>query len=155
MINRDQASQSIKDELLKYGTYAANTSGTSMRPLFKTHRDAVVLKSVDRQMKKYDVVLYTDATGRYILHRIIGIKGDSYVIRGDNTFDKEYVKKDEILAYLISFNRNGKHGEITDFSYKAYSRIWNFIYPLRLVWHRLFNLAVRIKRKLFGRRSSK
>lgn len=154
MISPNKPSVSIEEELLKHGTYAANTSGVSMLPLFKTHRDAVVLKSVDRELKKYDVVLYTDGAGRYIFHRIIGIRKDCYVIRGDNTFVKEYVGKDRVLAYLVSFNRKGKHRTAEDFGYRFYSRLWNFIYPLRKVYHKIRSFAIRVKRKIFGKRSS-
>lgn len=154
MINTDKTSVSIEDELSKYGTYAARTYGVSMRPLFRTHRDAVVLKSVDRELKKYDVVLYKDGAERYILHRIIGIRKNDYVIRGDNTFVKEYVEKSRILAYLVSFNRKGKHCTVDDFWYKLYSRFWNFLFPLRKASHKLRNLFIRAKRKIFGKRSS-
>ncbi len=141
-------SRRIEDELSKHGTWATNTVGVSMRPLFKTHRDAVVLKAVDGDLKKYDVALYTDKIGRYILHRIIGKKGDCYVIRGDNTFVKEYVPKERVIAYMVSFNRKGKHHTTDERGYKLYSRVWNFIYPVRFLFHKFVALLRKIKRKL-------
>ena len=146
-----KVSQRIEDELEKHGTYATNTKGISMRPLFKTHRDAVVLKSVDREIKKYDIVLYTDATDRYILHRVIGIRDDVFIIRGDNTFKKEYVDKRRVIAYVVSFNRKGKHHSAKDFGYKLYCRVWNFIYPVRFVCHKVRTLLGKIKRNLLKR----
>ena len=122
----------IEDELEKHGTYATNTVGVSMRPLFKTHRDAVALKKADGECKKYDVVLYTGKSGKYILHRIIGKKDRFYVIRGGNTYTKEYVPKECVLAVMVSFNRKGKHHSVEERGYKFYSRVWNFIYPVRL-----------------------
>ena len=92
-------SKRIEDELDKHGTYATNTVGVSMRPLFKTRRDVVVLKTPDRRIKKYDVVMYVDSADRYILHRVIGERDGVYVIRGDNTFKKEYVPKNRVIAY--------------------------------------------------------
>ena len=118
-----------------------------MRPLFKTHRDAVVLKRVEGELKKYDVALYTDKIGRYILHRIIGKKDDCYVIRGDNTFVKEYVPRERVIAYMVSFNRKGRHHSTDERGYKLYSRVWNFIYPVRFVFHIFFSLTAKIKRK--------
>lgn len=137
----------IEDELLKHGTYATNTVGVSMRPLFKTHRDAVVLKRAEGELKKYDVALYTDKRGRYILHRVIGKKGDYYVIRGDNTFVKEYVPRERVIAYMVSFNRKGKHHSTDERGYKLYARVWNFIYPVRFVFHIFLALLRKIKRK--------
>lgn len=143
------ASLRIEDELEKHGTYATNTVGVSMRPLFKTHRDAVVLKRAVCELKKYDVALYTDKGGRYILHRIIGKKEGFYVIRGDNTYIKEYVPRERVIAYMVSFNRKGKHHSTEEFGYKVYSRVWNFIYPVRFLFHKLFAPLRKIRRKLF------
>ena len=142
------ASLKIEDELSKHGSYATNTVGPSMRPLFKTHRDAVVLKSPDRDVKKYDVVMYTDPIGRYILHRVIAIKDNCYVIRGDNTFVKEYVPKDRVIAYMVAFNRKGKHHSTGERGYKFYSCAWNVIYPIRFLFHKFFAVCRKIKRKI-------
>jgi hypothetical protein len=40
--------------------------------------------------KKYDVIFYRRENGQYVLHRIIKIKKDGYVCRGDNQTAKEY-----------------------------------------------------------------
>ncbi len=125
---------SIEETLKKEGIIAAVTSGVSMRPLFKTHRDMVVLKSADRHLKKYDVVLYK-VNGKYILHRIIKVIPEKalYIIRGDNTYHKEKVPASAVLAYLVSFNRRGKSRKAEDLSYRMYSALWNFIYPIRKI----------------------
>ena len=148
MINEASASRRIEDELEEHGTYATNTSGVSMMPLFKTHRDVVVLEAPCRKIKKYDVVLYTDSLDRYILHRVIGIKKDIYVIRGDNTFRKELVPCERVIAYMISFNRKGKHHTVDEAGYKLYSRLWHFIYPIRFLWHKFRAYCGKIKRAL-------
>ncbi len=134
------------EQLEKHGVYATNTQGKSMRPLFKTHRDAVVLKKLDREIKKYDVVLYT-VGDKYVLHRVIGKKDGAFVIRGDNTFKKEFVKDSSVIAYMVSFNRKGKHHSIDDFGYKLYSRVWNFIYPIRFLFHKFKALIRKIIKK--------
>ena len=140
-------SLSIEDELKRHGTYATNTVGVSMRPLFRTHRDAVFLSVPEERIKKLDVVLYRDGMERYILHRVIGIRGDVFVIRGDNTYRKEYIGSERIIARMVSFTRKGKHHKVDELGYRLYSRIWNFIYPLRLVMHKLRSLARKIIKK--------
>ena len=143
-------SASAEEEFERYGTYATNTVGTSMQPLFKTHRDVVILKKVDRPLVKYDVVMYPTGNGKYILHRIIGVKGDVYVIRGDNTFSKEYVPKTAVIGYMVSFNRRGKHHDTSELRYRFYSRFWHFIYPVRklILLSKIF--LSKIKHKIFG-----
>ena len=137
--------RSVEEILLSEGSYMTLTDGTSMRPLFKTHRDAVVLTPPEGDLRKYDVVLYR-VGDRYVLHRIIKIKGDILVIRGDNTFKKELVPRSSVLARLSSFNRRGKHGSVEDFGYKLYSRLWNFLYPIRYLFYLVRRALGKIKR---------
>lgn len=147
MTDINKPSECIEDELEKHGTYATNTVGTSMYPLFLTHRDAVFLGALDREIKRYDVVLYTNPKGDYILHRVIGIKETHFVIRGDNTYKKEYVPRERVIAYMLSFTRKGKHHKATEFGYKLYSRFWNFIYPVRWLLLKSRVLASKIIKK--------
>ena len=140
----------IEDELEKHGTYASITRGISMRPLFKTHRDMVIIEKPRRPLRKYDVVLYTGRKNKYTLHRIIAVRDDEYIIRGDNTYKKEHVKKEDVIGILIEFNRKGKHGTVDSTSFKIYSRIWHYIYPVRFLFVKMRGLLGKIKRKFFG-----
>jgi len=140
-------STSFEEQLESFGVIASNTVGTSMRPLFKTHRDAVVIKKVEGKLKKYDVAFYKVGS-RYILHRVIAKRGSFYIIRGDNTYKKEYVPESKVLGVLVSFNRDGKHHEVSELGYKIYSRVWHYLYLPRC-------LCMKVRRtlkKLFGKR---
>ena len=142
-------SGTIEGELDKHGTYASITRGPSMRPLFKTGRDMVIIEKPTRELKKYDVVLYTGAHNRYTLHRIIAVRDSFYIIRGDNTYKKEYVKRENIIGILTEFNRKGKRGSVRSFSFKLYSRFWNFIYPVRHILYKTKCFLSKIKHKIF------
>ena len=147
------SSGSIERALDEEGIFASVTEGVSMRPLFKTHRDMVILKKPNGVLKKYDVVLYK-AGAKYLLHRIIKVDNDRkvYVIRGDNTFKLEYVPFSGIIAYLTAFNRKGKSHKVTDKGYLTYAKVWNLIYPLRYPIHLLRMLLGKIYRMIFGKR---
>lgn len=150
MIAEDSIQQeNLEQRLLEDGVYVAKTRGYSMRPLFKTHRDAVMIVPAERALRKYDIVLYTYGDGKYILHRIIGFDGDICLIRGDNTFVLERVPKDKILGVVASFNQKGRRYDLTEPSYKAYSVIWTAIYPIRNFWRRVRRVLSRIKHKIF------
>ena len=149
IISFDEQNEPIESELVKHGTYASVTRGPSMRPLFRTHRDMVVIKRIERPLKKYDVVLYTGAHNKYTMHRIIGIKNGIYIIRGDNTYRKEYVAPERIIGILTEFNRKGKRGSVDTFSFKLYSRFWNFIYPIRHVCYSIKRFLSKIKHAIF------
>ncbi len=139
----------IERELSERGSIAYITKGVSMRPLFRTHRDMIVIKPPERQLKKYDIVLYRGEDGEYILHRIIKVKEECFVIRGDNTYKKEFVPKDRVIGVLVSFNRKGKRGSPDTLSFKIYSRLWHFIYPLRYLYVKTRATLGRIYRKIF------
>ncbi len=135
----------IESELEKHGSYASVTRGISMRPLFKTSRDMVIITPPPSEFKKYDVVLYTGAGNKYTMHRIIGFDGDVLIIRGDNTYRRERVPVSNVIGILTEFNRRGKHHTVEERGYKIYSRIWHYLYPVRHFLHLLRRLASKIK----------
>ncbi len=140
----------IIDELNGEGKTAYTTIGDSMRPLFKTHRDVVVLEKANGDFKKYDIVLYPSILdGKYLLHRIVKIKGDMLYIRGDNTYSIELVPKKYVIAKLTSYVRKGKEGSLDSFSYKLYCRLWTLIYPIRFVIFKVKRIIKALVRKLF------
>ena len=144
----------VERELSEKGSYASVTKGISMQPLFRTQRDMVILTPPNRPLKRYDIVLYRGAGGEYILHRIIKVREDVFIIRGDNTYSREYVPKDRVIALLTAYNRKGKSSSPDSFSFKLYSRVWNYIYPLRYLYVKSRSLAYRAYRKLFKKNNS-
>ena len=97
-------------------------------------------------MKKYDVPLYKVGE-KYVLHRIIKVLPDGYVICGDNCINKEYNIKDEnILGVLTEVYRNDKKINMDGLPYKIYVRMCRFFYPLRVVYKKTVELFCRIKR---------
>lgn len=148
-----QDRETVESELDKHGVYASVTSGTSMRPLFKTHRDVIIVKKPQGELKKYDVALYRSQSGeKCILHRVIGVRDGIYLIRGDNTFVLERVPKDKVIAVLAEFNRAGKRHSVDELGYKLYCRIWHYVYPFRYLWHAFYRLMVRAYRFVFKRK---
>lgn len=139
----------IESELEKHGSYASVTRGISMRPLFKTRRDMVIITPPPAEFKKYDVVLYTGAGNKYTMHRIIDIDGDTLIIRGDNTYRRERVPVSNVIGILTEFNRRGKHHTVEERGYKIYSRIWHYLYPVRHFLNLFRRLASKIKHAIF------
>lgn len=125
--------RSIKEILDTTGKYTGLTAGTSMLPLLHEHRDnIIVVKNKDR-LKKYDVPVYVTKSGKYIMHRVIEVHDDHYVIIGDNLLHREYVTDDMICGVLVGFYKNGKHYVDCQksFLYKLYSRVWVALLPIR------------------------
>ena len=75
----------------------------SMEPIIYTG-DAVVLSKVkeDTELKVDDIVAYEEGD-KIIVHRIIEIKDDYYITKGDNnnTRDKRNIKREEIKGKFM------------------------------------------------------
>ena len=143
----------FEEYLAKYGSLTYRNKGVSMMPLLKQGRDLFTLvpKGPER-CRKYDVVLYKNREGSYVLHRIIKVRGDSYVIRGDNTYHNEHRKDSDIIGVMSSFVHNGKNGSVEDFWYKVYVRINRLTYPLRWLCFRGRLYAAALLKKTKGQR---
>lgn len=137
--------------LARDGFLIYKTRGVSMRPLLKEGRDLVTIRTFDGRLKKYDVPLYRRRDGGYLLHRIIEVKPDHYVIRGDNTFVKEHVPDKELVGVLVAFKRKGKDFTVDSRGYRLYAKLWNCIYPVRWLAHKCRRFCGRIKRAIQGR----
>ena len=124
---------SIKEILDSFGKYSGLTTGTSMLPLLHQGKDTIIVVKPEGRLKKYDVALYVTKGGKYIMHRVVEVHNDHYIITGDNLLAREYVTDDMICGKLIGFYKNGKHFVDCENSklYKAYSRIWVALRPLR------------------------
>lgn len=124
---------SFEELLEKDGYLVYNNLGYSMLPLLRQKKDIIeIRKNCSERYKKYDVVLYKRGE-QYILHRILKVLPDRYVIAGDhNTFIDPPVKDDMILGVMTRVIRNGKSITPDNFWYKVYVHFWCDFYPIRV-----------------------
>ncbi|MBO5459461.1 MAG: S24/S26 family peptidase, partial [Lachnospira sp.] len=80
----------FESELDKHGFLIYTNVGDSMMPLLRQHHDLIVIKKTTGRLKKYDVPLYKRDSGQYVLHRILNVRKNDYVICGDNRYNREY-----------------------------------------------------------------
>ena len=70
-------------------------SGVSMRPFIEGDRDSVILVKLSRTPQVGDIILAQVETlcgkSSYVLHRLIRIEGDRYVLQGDGNLAGEEV----------------------------------------------------------------
>ena len=111
-----------------------------MLPLLRQGKDLFFIeKKGAERCKVGDVVLYRRKR-QYVLHRIIEVRPDDYVILGDNCTLKEYgIKDSDILAIMTSFIRNGREHSVNELAYKIYSFVWLKLAPIRIfLRHKIF-----------------
>jgi len=76
--------------------------------------------------------LYRRDSGQYVLHRILKVRENDYVICGDNRWHKEYGISDRhIIGVLTGIVRNGKTIPVTDKKYQLYVHLWCDFFPIR------------------------
>ena len=125
---------SFEEELERSGKLVYTTVGTSMNPMIKQDRDLSIIGKPKGRLKKYDVAFYKRPNGQYVLHRVVKVLDDGYVILGDNCVNKEFnIKETQILGVLVSLVRNGKEVDLNSFGYKIYVRARYAHYPVRVI----------------------
>lgn len=150
-MDKFESYNSIEELILSQGESISSTSGISMYPMLRHRRDMVVIEKVDRPLKKHDVPLYRAKSGKLLLHRILRVESDRYVIRGDNTYALEYVPKESVIGVLKEFHRNGKRYDCaTNKKYKVYVFFMRLFYPLRYLWKKVIRPVLsKIKHTIF------
>ena len=120
----------IEDLLKNGGVYTSTTSGVSMMPMLRNRRDTIIVVATTDRLKKYDVALYRRKDD-YVLHRVIKVLPESYVIRGDNCIAKEYGITDaDVLGKLVEFYRDDKKINMEGKPYRIYCFLVVAFHPL-------------------------
>lgn len=106
-------------ELEKNGVIAFVPSGNSMWPTLKNKgQSVIVVKKTDR-LCPMDVALYRRESGANVLHRVMKVTDDGYVMCGDSQFTAERVKEDCVYGVMKGFYRGKRYIETTDPRYIA------------------------------------
>lgn len=136
----------FEEQIQKNGKLIYTNVGDSMMPLIRQDKDLLIIEKVNGRLKKYDVPLYKRDSGQYVLHRILKVRENDYVICGDNRWRREYGISDRhIIGVLTGIVRDGKTILVTDKKYQLYVHLWCDFFPVRA-----FVIRVRgfVKRRL-------
>ena len=123
---------SFEEEIKKSGRIIYTNVGDSMMPYIKQGRDVLVISEVNGRLNKYDVPLYKRDSSQYVLHRILKVRENDYVICGDNRWNKEYGITDRhIIGILTGVIRDGQEIPVTSRKYRIYVHLWCDLFPVR------------------------
>ena len=125
---------SFENYLERRGSLTYSNVGESMLPFLRQGKDLfTVRKKGAERCKVGDVVLYRRPPDQYVLHRIVEVRPDDYVILGDNCVAKETgIRDEDILGVMTGFVRGGKMHSVEEAGYRAYSAIFLHTIPLRV-----------------------
>ena len=140
---------SYEQVLEEQGRLVYSNTGYSMLPLLRQHRDLMVIEARPKgRCKKYDAVLYR-RDNQYILHRILKVRPNDYVICGDHNWIREFgIKDEQIVGILKAVVRDGKEISVTDWKMRLYAHLWCDFYYVRAGVLITMDLLRRIKRKI-------
>ncbi|MBP3691944.1 MAG: S24/S26 family peptidase [Clostridia bacterium] len=145
---------STADSIKKHGFALTGFSGRSMYPMLRYETDKVLVEKATGPFTKYDVVLYPNNHGKYVLHRIIKIKNGEYIIRGDNNLFNEYgITDNEIIGILKGFYHGKKYIDCKkNKGYKLYTFIWTHTFFIQWFYKKCifptYRLGIRILSKI-------
>ena len=143
---------SIEQELARTGSLSYVTTGRSMQPFIRSGKDIVHLraKQPGERFSKYDVILYWRRNAqKYVLHRIVKVLPDSYLLCGDNCLEKEPgITDEQVYGVLTGITRNGKAIRIHSKGYLLIIRFWYAVFAPRV-------FAMRMRLRLKGIRPHK
>ena len=139
----------VEDVLRTQGYYVSTTVGISMRPLLRTRKDSIEIRPVQGRLKRLDVPLYRQGD-KLILHRVVAVKPDGYVICGDNCLVREEnVTDDQIVGVMTAFYRGNRYHSVDERGYRLYAKIWVALFPVRRPFMWLRRCLGAIKHRLF------
>lgn len=115
----------FEEEIARHGKLIYRNVGNSMNPLIRQGRDLLIIEKAPERLKKYDVPLYKRDSGQYVLHRVLKVRQDDYVLCGDNQWHRESGITDRhIIGILTCVIRNGKEVPVTSPRYRIYVHLW-------------------------------
>ena len=119
------------EELKKHGMYLTAPEGTSMNPMLFESDSVVEIHTITSPPKRGDVVMYIRGQSQGVVHRVLSQKGDIFIINGDNCWQKEYVKREQIFGIVTQFYRKGRWYNVSEPLYRLYSFMWVNLFFIR------------------------
>ena len=115
----------VESEIAEGKSVRFKVKGSSMFPLLRNEKDEVCLSPLTADPKMMDIVLFR-FKGKHILHRIIDIKGDTYIIQGDGIYmSSEYCRRQDIVGIVTSLHKVGcKPISTSSALYRFFSVLW-------------------------------
>lgn len=140
--------ENIRSIIDKNGFYLSTIVGVSMWPLLRQKKDSVLIKKVNRPLRKYDVILFERTNGQLVLHRLVKIKDGKYYFCGDNqSFIERGIHDENIIGIMDGYYRKEKYHSVNEFVYKIYSVIIVLCRPIRYILNYMKCFIKRIFKK--------
>lgn len=125
-------------EFLKEGmSVVLPVKGNSMLPYIHGGKDQVLVRKMP-SVREGEVVLAHTTAGNYVIHRIIGIKEDGLVLRGDgNLSGTERCTLEGVVGTVVEIQKpNGR--KLDPYSVRSWQKLPLFLRRILLALYKLF-----------------
>ena len=131
---RWMSKSSFEDVLNRDGRLVYTNVGDSMLPLIRQGSDLLVIEKPTGRLKRLDVPLYRRDSGQYVLHRVLKVYKNDYVLCGDNRWSLERGITDRhIIGVLTAIIRDRKELRMSDWRCRLYAHLWCDFFPIRVI----------------------
>ena len=113
-----------KKDIAERGVIAFVPSGNSMWPTLKNRKQPVIVVKKEQRLKPLDVALYQRKDKTYVLHRVMEVTDNGYIMCGDSQFYLEAVEEDAVFGVMKSFFKGKKYIDVTDEKYTKKIKKW-------------------------------
>ncbi len=134
-----------KTELDSNNVIAFVPKGNSMWPTLKHNAQSVIIERKTERLSRLDVAFYLRADGSAVLHRVLEVKDDGYVMCGDSQLVLEPVKEEQVFGKMAGFYRKDKYIKATDEKYIKQVEKYYERKLLRKIRIKFFHLGLRVK----------
>ena len=125
-------------------------TGNSMMPFLIDRRDQVLIKRIERPLKKGDIAFFQRENGQYIMHRIHFMRKDDrtgenqFYFIGDGQKNIEVpIKEIQIFGVITGVLRKGKYLDEHTFTWRFFKNIWRYVIPFRHLIIKIYSLFKR------------
>ena len=143
------AKNDYRKTLDERGVTAFVAYGRSMWPTIKNGKHSVVIAKKAERLAPYDVALFLRGNGAPVLHRVVEVLPDGYLMQGDGLTYTEKIDEDSVIGVLQGFYKGKRFIDASDEKHLKKVRRWyksKVIRPIRLYFYNLKNRVVaRIK----------
>ena len=137
-----------KTQIEKNDVIAFVPGGNSMWPTLKNRKQSVIVKAKTKRLDKFDVALYVRGQNTFVLHRVMQVVDDGYMMCGDSQFSLEKVKEENVFGVMIGFYRGKKYVDVNDSKYIKNVNDWFGNEKKRKRVLKSFHLREAVKNKL-------
>ena len=122
-------------------------TGNSMMPFLIDRRDQVLIKRIERPLKKGDIAFFQRENGQYIMHRIHFMRKDDrtgenqfyFIGDGQETIEGP-IKEIQIFGVITGVLRKGKYLDEHTFTWRFFKNIGRYVIPFRPLIIKIYSL---------------